>query len=104
MLDRTRRVQLFTLLAFALSLAPHGARTALADDARCFPETGQCISGRFHSFWEENGGLAVFGYPIAALLTDQDDVYPGEQASQIAAWLLQDPKAVERLFAQPVEA
>ena len=41
---------------------------------------------------------------LAALLTDQDDVYPGEQASQIAALLLQDPKAVERLFAQSVEA
>jgi short-subunit dehydrogenase len=41
---------------------------------------------------------------LDALLTDQDDVYPGEQASQIAAWLLQDPKAVERLFAQLAEA
>ena len=39
-----------------------------------------------------------------ALLTDQDDVYPGEQATQIAAWLLQDPKAVERYLAQSVEA
>lgn len=39
-----------------------------------------------------------------ALLTDQDDVYPGEQASRIAAMLLQDPKAVERLFAQSVAA
>jgi short-subunit dehydrogenase len=41
---------------------------------------------------------------LDALLTDQDDVYPGEQATQIAALLLQDPKAVERLFAQSVEA
>src|SRR5215208_2375962 len=42
---------------------------------------------------------------LDALLTDdQDDVYPGEQASQIAAWLQQDPTAVERLFAQSVEA
>jgi NAD(P)-dependent dehydrogenase (short-subunit alcohol dehydrogenase family) len=42
---------------------------------------------------------------LDALLTDdQDDVYPGEQASQIAALLLQDPKAVERLFAQSIEA
>ena len=41
---------------------------------------------------------------LDALLTNQDDVYPGEQASQIAARLLQDPKAVERLFAQSVEA
>jgi len=37
-------------------------------------------------------------------LSHEDDVYPGEQAAQIAAWLLQDPKAVERLFAQSVEA
>jgi len=41
---------------------------------------------------------------LDALLTDQDEVYPGEQASQVAAMLLQDPKAVERLFAQSVEA
>ena len=41
---------------------------------------------------------------LDALLTDQDEVYPGEQATQVAAWLLQDPKAVERLFAQLVEA
>lgn len=39
-----------------------------------------------------------------ALQTDQDDVYPGEQASQIAAMLLQDPKMVERRFAQSVAA
>jgi NAD(P)-dependent dehydrogenase (short-subunit alcohol dehydrogenase family) len=41
---------------------------------------------------------------LDALLTDQDEVYPGEQATQVAALLLQDPKAVERLFAQLVEA
>jgi NAD(P)-dependent dehydrogenase (short-subunit alcohol dehydrogenase family) len=39
-----------------------------------------------------------------ALQTDQDDIYPGEQATQIAALLLQNPKAVERLFAQSVAA
>ena len=39
---------------------------------------------------------------LDALLTDQDEVYPSEQASQIAALLLQDPKAVERQFAQSV--
>ena len=41
---------------------------------------------------------------LDALQTDQDEVYPGEAATQIAALLLQDPKAVERLFAQAVEA
>lgn len=31
---------------------------------RCFPETGFCISGRIREYWEQNGGLTVFGFPI----------------------------------------
>jgi len=30
----------------------------------CFPQTNYCMSGRIREFWEENGGLPVFGYPI----------------------------------------
>lgn len=30
-----------------------------------FPETGHTLSGNFLSFWEENGGLPIFGYPIS---------------------------------------
>ena len=41
---------------------------------------------------------------LDALQTDQDEVYPGEAATQIAALLLQNPKAVERQFAQSVAA
>ncbi len=26
---------------------------------------GFCISGRFREYWEQNGGLTVFGYPIS---------------------------------------
>ena len=34
---------------------------------RCFDQPGItfCIEGRFREFWEENGGLPVFGYPIS---------------------------------------
>jgi hypothetical protein len=34
--------------------------------ARCraFPETGQQVCGRLLEYWEQNGGLPVFGYPI----------------------------------------
>jgi hypothetical protein len=39
-----------------------------------------------------------------ALQTGEEDVYPGETASQVAALLLQNPKAVERQFAQSVAA
>jgi hypothetical protein len=33
-------------------------------DQRCFPETGMCITGRLRTFWEQQGGLPVFGLPI----------------------------------------
>lgn len=32
---------------------------------RCFPETGHTVCGQFLSFWQNNGGLPVFGYPIS---------------------------------------
>jgi hypothetical protein len=35
-------------------------------DRRCFAETGFCIEGRIRQFWEQNGGLPVFGLPIAS--------------------------------------
>ncbi len=33
-------------------------------NARCFEETGYCIDGRIGEYWEQNGGLPVFGLPI----------------------------------------
>ncbi|MFN8516965.1 MAG: kelch repeat-containing protein [Chloroflexia bacterium] len=32
---------------------------------RCFAETGQCLRGRFLTYWETHGGLAIHGYPIS---------------------------------------
>ena len=55
-----------------LSLVPVSAnKPVYAQGARCFPETGQCISGRFREYWEQNGGLSVFGYPISAAQQQQ---------------------------------
>lgn len=31
-----------------------------------FPETGQTLGGRFLEYWQQNGGLPVFGFPLAA--------------------------------------
>lgn len=33
---------------------------------RCFVEVPYCISGRIGEFWEENGGLMVFGFPTSS--------------------------------------
>jgi hypothetical protein len=34
--------------------------------ARYFPETDHELDGRFFQYWQQNGGLAVFGYPLTA--------------------------------------
>jgi hypothetical protein len=50
--------------------APRTARppTAPVNDAthRFFPETGYTVAGDFLAFWEKNGGLPIFGYPLTA--------------------------------------
>jgi uncharacterized lipoprotein YbaY/predicted secreted protein len=38
----------------------------------CFSETPYCISGRFLSYWRQNGGLAVFGLPIGDQVTENN--------------------------------
>lgn len=50
------------VLFVAVPAAPARAQTG----QRCFPETGFCIDGRIREFWEQNGGLPVFGFPIGA--------------------------------------
>jgi hypothetical protein len=45
---------------FGISATPR----AQAAEQRCFSETGFCIEGRLRQFWEQNGGLPVFGFPI----------------------------------------
>lgn len=37
----------------------------LSIDRTLFPETGYSLGGVFKRFWEETGGLAVYGYPIS---------------------------------------
>ena len=57
------------LLPLALSTvqvtaAPGSARS------RYFPETGYTVSGSFLDYWENNGGLYIYGYPITAEFED----------------------------------
>ena len=65
-----RRVIALLIVVGASLLAPRAfaseARVPAQQDERCFPETGQCIGGRFRQYWEQNGGLAVFGLPLTA--------------------------------------
>ncbi|NTU80073.1 MAG: hypothetical protein HGA45_11820 [Chloroflexales bacterium] len=72
-----RRLLTLILLTFtALTLMPAGA-TRAQTDARCFPETGNCISGPVRQYWERNGGLPVFGYPLTPLQTETVEGWTG---------------------------
>lgn len=53
---------LFCQLCFMVLQTP----VAQAAEQRCFAETNYCIEGRIREFWEQNGGLAVFGFPIGS--------------------------------------
>jgi hypothetical protein len=59
-----RALRALVLLALLLGAAPAGAASAQPDQ-RCFAETGQCIGGPIRAYWERNGGLPIFGYPVS---------------------------------------
>src|SRR5438067_4988278 len=53
-----------------------------SDPRRYFPETGQGVEGAFLSYWEANGGLAQFGYPISGSVTQRSSVDGNEYSMQ----------------------
>ena len=52
------------IVMLVASLVGTGTARA-AERTRCFPETGYCMSGTILDYWEQHGGLMVFGYPIS---------------------------------------
>ena len=36
-----------------------------------FPETGKTLTGGFLAYWQQNGGLAQFGFPISNEISEQ---------------------------------
>jgi hypothetical protein len=65
MFPRAQIARVFSALGLiALLLGAAAARPASAAEQLCFAETGYCIEGRFAAYWQQNGGLPVFGFPI----------------------------------------
>ncbi len=60
----SRHTRLATIALILLALLSIPAPQSVHAQERCSPETNQCITGRFLQYWEQNGGLAVFGHPI----------------------------------------
>jgi hypothetical protein len=65
-------LSLCAILLFSIRLPGVGAQRVAPgpDEQRCFSETGHCISGAVRTYWEKNGGLAVFGLPISEVRTE----------------------------------
>src|SRR5262245_36329644 len=59
---RLRWLILLIVVSTFFALAP--TRSSAQAGERCFPETGFCIAGRIRAYWEQNGGLPIFGFPI----------------------------------------
>jgi hypothetical protein len=58
---------LLLVLVAVAGVTPKPPPASAQDDLYCFDTTGHCISGAFRAYWEEHGGLDVFGYPISAV-------------------------------------
>ncbi|GAC1638785.1 MAG: hypothetical protein NVS4B8_05010 [Herpetosiphon sp.] len=60
-----RRLAILAMIGVLLC-GPQVRTAWAAEESTCFSKTGQCIRGRIRQFWEQQGGLAVFGYPLSA--------------------------------------
>jgi len=73
----------FGALLSTLLAVPIGASAQTDETCEAFPETNQEICGQFLVYWEDNGGLPVFGLPLTTefqelssdTLTDHDVQY-----------------------------
>ena len=59
-----RIIMVFTLLIVLFSGTVTTPTPTVHAAEQCFTETGYCIDGRIAEFWNKQGGLSVFGFPI----------------------------------------
>src|SRR6266496_2619110 len=59
-------IGLIVFVVGVVLLIPQGQSSAQSDNTcRTFSETGKMICGKFLAFWQKNGALSIFGYPIS---------------------------------------
>ncbi len=69
-MQRRFLLAIWALLLLSLWVLPHVTQ---AQRTRCFSETGYCIEGVILNYWEQNGGLPVFGYPTTELRVETNN-------------------------------
>ncbi len=65
-----------TTLVLTIIFQPLSYLQALGQQGSCqiFPQTNKAVCGKFLAFWQQHGGLTVFGYPISNEFTETVDV------------------------------
>ncbi len=57
---------------------PYTTQAIQPSRTRCFDETGFCVSDPFLAYWENNGGVATFGFPVSDVhVTTIEDQWTG---------------------------
>ncbi len=77
-----RKARVFTLILFlaALMMGALEQPAQAATDVNYYKETGHYMSGVFKTYWERNGGLEQFGFPLTEVFDEKSPtdgkVYP----------------------------
>lgn len=71
-LSATSQAGLVAVLFLVLSLFTGSFGPAKAETSQYFPETGKTVSGKFLDYWQSNGGLPTYGYPITEAKMEVD--------------------------------
>ncbi len=66
--------QTIRLLIVLVLLLTTVAEARAQGDSQTFPQTGKTVGGRFLSYWQQHGGLAQQGYPIAEEFNERSDL------------------------------
>ena len=64
-------VLIITVMLGSAGFTPTSAHAQRAPLCFNVPGIPHCIEGRFREYWEQNGGLPVFGYPLTAATTER---------------------------------
>ncbi len=76
------------LAVVTLSVQPRSTATVepIKFDTQCFDVPGiiNCLNDKFLTYWNGNGGLPVFGYPITAAA---NEVNPDTEQNYLTQWL-----------------
>ncbi len=68
-------IAIVTILILSLGFGVAQAEAASFNNVEAsqyFPQTGKTVSGKFLEYWHNNGGLAVYGYPLTEAQAEVD--------------------------------